>query len=513
MAKIIRFGEPIEIEIPIAPQPSVHLKTKNLVQSQDAVFRVYFVKGIHKKIWDHINDTPRIESGGVLVGHPFRSQEDDRVFVVITGAIPQDSRNRGVAHFTVGPEETAAVRQEIEEQYPGQVAVGWYHSHPGHGVFLSGQDMVIVRSIYNASWHIALVIDPSRKEEGLFIGPNGEQLGPPGGQEFGTSWEKLLEIPDSLKAIALYNQAQDAFEAGRVHDAKHAIEELLQLIKNREELSYWHVASKLTELKTKIAESVANATVAEPPEVVSNGPSYPTLEGSRQPASPTLAWLLIAVGSTFIFATTLLTVAFFFQETSTAIVTSWGILLSTIAIFFAGYTIVHQPSNSHVNSNRTRQGPPNSSRAVAHRILSLGIISIVLILWGTYIVLPSYNFSDKASLDSNEVDRNVAPRTEVRSTSMPQTRTMISTEGTPPATTTVTVTLSAVYQDGITNGLVYDISSTPTPILIPTVTHLPIKSVSETTKITSTTDLSNTAIVTSSTLTVTDAITNFGSPE
>ena len=172
----IRFGEPIELEVPTEALPPGDLLTAGSTKSQQRMpFQVYIVEDVYTAMWRHVNESPNIESGGVLVGHPFKTDNDQTTFVVVVGAIPQHSSDRSVAHFTVGPSETAAARMVIEQQYPGLVLVGWYHSHPGHGIFLSGQDMTIVRSIYNSPWHIAIVLDPIRKSEGILWGQKGQR--------------------------------------------------------------------------------------------------------------------------------------------------------------------------------------------------------------------------------------------------------------------------------------------------------------------------------------------------
>jgi proteasome lid subunit RPN8/RPN11 len=46
--------------------------------------------------------------------------------------------------------------------------VGWYHSHPGFGIFLSGVDQAAHRTYFTQPWHVALVIDPYSDAEGWF---------------------------------------------------------------------------------------------------------------------------------------------------------------------------------------------------------------------------------------------------------------------------------------------------------------------------------------------------------
>ena len=46
--------------------------------------------------------------------------------------------------------------------------VGWYHTHPGWGVFLSGMDLFICNNFFNRPLDVALVIDPCAGDRGWF---------------------------------------------------------------------------------------------------------------------------------------------------------------------------------------------------------------------------------------------------------------------------------------------------------------------------------------------------------
>ena len=229
MDERIRFGNPIEFPVPFEALPSVSLISQSDVQ-QNEPFQVYVLADVYNQVWEHVQSSPNIESGGVLVGYPFKVSDQSITFVIIAGAIPQSSNNRGIAHFTVGPEEVAVTRTLQEQKFPGLITVGWYHSHPGHGVFLSQQDMVIVRSIYNLPWHLALVVDPKRGEAAFFFGPNGTRL---------HGFNILSRLPASVRAIALYNQAQAWRQANQAERAEPLAKEIGVLVNSDLELSHW----------------------------------------------------------------------------------------------------------------------------------------------------------------------------------------------------------------------------------------------------------------------------------
>jgi proteasome lid subunit RPN8/RPN11 len=82
--------------------------------------------------------------------------------------------NRSTFRFT--PNCWSAILQEQKEVYPKTQIVGWYHSHPNFGVFLSGVDLETQQDCFNQPWHIAVVYDPIRNNIGFFCGSKGEKM-------------------------------------------------------------------------------------------------------------------------------------------------------------------------------------------------------------------------------------------------------------------------------------------------------------------------------------------------
>ena len=67
----------------------------------------------------------------------------------------------------------------LEYEY---IIVGWYHSHPGYGCFMSGTDQETQMSGFSEPFHVALVVDPVKKEMRAFRlarrpkGPSGKDI-------------------------------------------------------------------------------------------------------------------------------------------------------------------------------------------------------------------------------------------------------------------------------------------------------------------------------------------------
>lgn len=428
MSDRIRFGEPIEPPIPVEKLPPRSLLVNRANIRRDEPFQVYIVQSVYEEVWGHVSGSPRIECGGVLIGHPFQTLDGSITFVIVAGAIPQHSDNRSVGHFTVGPREIAAAREVMERKYPGLIPVGWYHSHPGHGIFLSGQDMTIVRSIYNSSWHIAMVIDPLHREEGVFVGAEGMQIGGQGGGALGTSWIGLRDVPDNVKAIALYDWARERRDEGHPDLAIRALNKLQSLVQTSEELRHWrehggypNVAQMVADLSKltrpfhiyKLYEDGKRAFEAgqwrdaiecfetlihsestyreadehlalarrklerEPPR-----PMPP--EPMRKQSQLSSVWLASSVVLTILFAVSFaLGSVFFSHRVNSLIVTGWGILLSLLAAFTAAYVVVSKETVGADQPSSPRRAT-RSTYLIAERIGALVLMGLVVMIWVSY---------------------------------------------------------------------------------------------------------------------------------
>jgi len=116
------------------------------------------------------------EHGGVLVGEPFFDAAQNRHFVVIRTAIPALESEGSSVHLQFTPETWEFISGLIEEDFPELAIIGWYHSHPGLGVFMSGTDRATQKAFYNHPWNLAVVVDPIAHKTGWFCGADCEVL-------------------------------------------------------------------------------------------------------------------------------------------------------------------------------------------------------------------------------------------------------------------------------------------------------------------------------------------------
>lgn len=110
------------------------------------------------------------EVAGVMVGRQPEKQPDGRYLVHIIDSIVAKHTVMQGASVTYTPESWRYMTDTLWERYPDEsaVIVGWYHTHPGFGIFLSGMDLFIHQNFFTQVWHVAYVLDPRARTSGFF---------------------------------------------------------------------------------------------------------------------------------------------------------------------------------------------------------------------------------------------------------------------------------------------------------------------------------------------------------
>jgi proteasome lid subunit RPN8/RPN11 len=82
----------------------------------------------------------------------------------VRGFLPARDAASNVASLTIDHDVWAQLHRTLQQGFPDSILLGWQHTHPGHGVFLSGYDRFIHRNYFDQAWHVAMVVDPKRQE-------------------------------------------------------------------------------------------------------------------------------------------------------------------------------------------------------------------------------------------------------------------------------------------------------------------------------------------------------------
>lgn len=122
-----------------------------------------------RRIRQHARSNMKTEVCGVLIG------ENRDGAICVDECIAGVNAAQAGSHVTFTQDTWEHVYKIKDKEFPDARIVGWYHSHPGFGVFLSDHDIFIHRNFFSSHDQIAWVYDPHNDEEGCF-GWSGDQL-------------------------------------------------------------------------------------------------------------------------------------------------------------------------------------------------------------------------------------------------------------------------------------------------------------------------------------------------
>jgi proteasome lid subunit RPN8/RPN11 len=122
---------------------------------------------VARQIRQHARSSRTIEVCGVLIGN-----ESDGL-TTVEACIAGANAEQGGAHVTFTQDTWEHIYKIKDRDYPDGRIVGWYHSHPGFGVFLSDHDTFIHQNFFSSPNQVAWVFDPHSDEEGCFGWKNG----------------------------------------------------------------------------------------------------------------------------------------------------------------------------------------------------------------------------------------------------------------------------------------------------------------------------------------------------
>src|SRR5208282_4194260 len=115
-----------------------------------------------------------VELGGILLGKECLDEAAGTPFVWITQSLEARHYANTQASFTYTHDSWEEITRERDRQFPQYDIVGWYHTHPGFGIFLSHHDLFIHHNFFAQPLQVAYVVDPINQTRGFFQWREGD---------------------------------------------------------------------------------------------------------------------------------------------------------------------------------------------------------------------------------------------------------------------------------------------------------------------------------------------------
>jgi proteasome lid subunit RPN8/RPN11 len=114
-----------------------------------------------------LSDTS-VELGGILLGKECVDPATGLPFVWVTQSLEAKHYANTQASFTYTHDSWEEITRERDRLHPDSDIVGWYHTHPSFGIFLSHHDLFIHQHFFAQPLQVAYVVDPINQTRGFF---------------------------------------------------------------------------------------------------------------------------------------------------------------------------------------------------------------------------------------------------------------------------------------------------------------------------------------------------------
>ena len=154
----------------LQPELTENMLPQNILPIGDRVEEnknIYILQSVYKEIHKFTQNKTLNESGGMLVGTIL--EEFGKTNIIISGFVEAKYCEATPTTLKFTHETWEYVHKEIEKKHPGKKIVGWIHTHPDFGIFLSEYDKFIHQNFFNEDYQVAYVVDPIQKIEGFYF--------------------------------------------------------------------------------------------------------------------------------------------------------------------------------------------------------------------------------------------------------------------------------------------------------------------------------------------------------
>lgn len=134
--------------------------------------KVYVYQKAYNSLEKYAREDTEHERGTILIGE--YHEEMGKIHVIISDFIRAKYTDASASTLTFTHNTWDYIHKQHDAKFSDKKIVGWQHTHPGYGIFLSNYDLFIHENFFNLPFQIAYVIDPVQQIRGFFQWKNGK---------------------------------------------------------------------------------------------------------------------------------------------------------------------------------------------------------------------------------------------------------------------------------------------------------------------------------------------------
>ncbi len=138
------------------------------IGTEEENFRIFISENTLSDVKAYLSSDKSNELGGVLLGDVYKD-DSQNLFIVIDEIVIARFTEANVTRLTFTHKTWEYINDKIDKEFSAKRVLGWFHSHPGHTVFLSSYDKFIHENFFDRDFMVAYVYDPINNTEGFFL--------------------------------------------------------------------------------------------------------------------------------------------------------------------------------------------------------------------------------------------------------------------------------------------------------------------------------------------------------
>jgi proteasome lid subunit RPN8/RPN11 len=128
--------------------------------------KLYIQQDVYKKILKLSSSNVDKEIGSILLGKDVNFL--GKMHIIIEDFIEAKYTDSTNFSLTFTHETWNYIHKEMDKKNKNLKIIGWHHTHPNYGIFLSDYDLFIQENFFNLPFQIAMVVDPIKNLTGFF---------------------------------------------------------------------------------------------------------------------------------------------------------------------------------------------------------------------------------------------------------------------------------------------------------------------------------------------------------
>ncbi|NLK20866.1 MAG: LysM peptidoglycan-binding domain-containing protein [Epulopiscium sp.] len=193
------------------------LENAKLIGEEPKGLNIYLEDYVYTYLYQYAKTNRGEEKGAALVG--YYTEELGKKAAIISGAIQfEDLFCEG--EVLVTEPQIKEMQKKINRYFPDCELMGWMHTQPGYGIFLTTQDIRIHQDYFRESYQSFMIIDPIENAEAFFIWDEEEIKSAEGYYMYYDKNERMQEYMVNHKVGASNEELNDEKEDVVMHFRK-----------------------------------------------------------------------------------------------------------------------------------------------------------------------------------------------------------------------------------------------------------------------------------------------------